>query len=198
MRQPYSRWGQITPYKWPQDTLAIPGGAQNQRFMPPMEIGNVQVARQESFTMPGTFTVPPTAAANAVFNLTLPTDQDGDFWCEQIYMVAWQVGASQSQRPPPSTIAISDLRTGKNLTYPGQVPTNMLTTLLLFSDDAGFDPAGSPLPDGFRSTTTIPQPFCFTRQGGIQMSLTVLPLVVGVTFLIDIAFGGWKEYAYGN
>jgi hypothetical protein len=198
-------WGPIKPAQWPQDTLFVPGqaGGQLARFMPPVELGNSQVSRQESFTMSGTFNCGvSTTSPGVVFNLSIPTDQDGDFWCDQIYMVAWFTGAggdSVSHRPPPSTISITDFRTGKNLTYPGAVPTNFFTTLILFSEDAGFDPASSPPPDGFRSTTTLPQPFCVTRQGGIQMALTMIPqLAPPSTLLIDIAFGGWKEYAYAS
>lgn len=200
---PFENFKPAGPYKWPQDTLQIPGlDGGGGRFMPPVEIGNVQVARQEAFTMSTSFTWPINTPANTQYTQIIPTDQDGDFWCDQIYMVAWlnnPGGVYQSVRPAPSTIAISDLRTGKQLTYPGAVPTNFFTTLLLFSDDAGFDPGGSPLPDGFRSTSTLPQPFCFTRQGGISLQLNMIAANgAGQPQTIDIAFGGWKEYTYAS
>lgn len=193
-----SHYGPIQPYKWPQDTLQIPGtDGGGARFMPPVEMGNVQVARQEAFTMSGRFDLGAAVAPGTVMNLTIPTDQDGDFWCDQMYMIAWLTGSYFSLRPPLSTIAISDIRTGRSLTYPGPMPSNFLATLILFSDDAGFDPASSPLPDGFRSTSTLAKPFCFTRQGGIQLTLNILQGYANPTTL-DIAFGGWKEYAYAS
>lgn len=192
------RWGPIEPYTWPQDKLRIPGvDGGGARFMPPVEVGNVEVARQEAFTMSGRINLGAASPAGGVFNLTIPTDQDGDFWCDQMYMIAWVTGSYFSVRAPPSTISISDLRTGRALTYPGPMPSNFLATLILFSDDAGFDPASSPLPDGFRSTSTLAQPFCFTRQGGIQISLNILQ-GYGPATTVDIAFGGWKEYTYAS
>lgn len=189
--------GQLRPYTWPQDTLRIPNA--NGRFMPPVELGNIDLARQESFTMVGTFTYP-SAAAGSQLRLVLPTDQDGDFWCDQIYLVGWGSPVYQSQEPEPATLSIRDLRTGQAITYPtDSVPIKFFATLILFSDDVGFDVGGSPLPDGFRSTCTLPQPHCFTRQGGIEIVMTFLYAVpANAIRTLDIAFSGWKEYTYAS
>jgi hypothetical protein len=194
-------WGPIKPATWPQDGLRVPGGA-GARFMPPLEAANVEVAKRESFTMSGTFALPTgIIAAGQVFNLFIQTDQDGDFWCDQIYMVAWLPGSSAlGFNPFAGTMQITDVRTGRQLGYPDGLAVEFLKTFILFPDDAGFDPASSPLPDGFRSTATLPQPVCFTRQGGIQLAYT-LPASLnftGVTPRVDIAFGGWKEYAHAS
>lgn len=163
--------------------------------MPPVSAANAQSAKRESFLMVGTFNVAFGNAAGQQFGLTLPTDQDGDFWCDQIFVCGWRAGVITMIRPPPALISISDMRTALALTWPSNIPLNFLTTLLRFSDDPTFDPSVTSLPDGFRSTSTLPQPFCFTRSGGIVMTLTMLPaLVAGEAITIDIGFGGWKEY----
>lgn len=194
---PPSRWGPLPAQSWPQMSNRVPsaGGM----WMPHVEVGNAERAKQESFTMSDSIKLPSgTVPENGVVQRFVATDQDGDFWCDQMYMVAWFSNQSPSARPPPSTVAISDGRTGRSLTFPGQIPTNFITTLLLFSDDAGFAP-DSPLPDGFRSTTTLAQPFCFTRSGGIQISYTILAGVLGAAdCTLDIAFGGWKEYEFAS
>lgn len=194
------RFGPLTPQTWPQLRSHAPTAMAE--GMPAIETANAQRSKQESFTISGTFTVAQPSAAGATLNLYLPTDQDGDFWCDQIYMAGWVIGAggfAPQTRPPPSTISIGDARTRRRLTYPGAIPTNFLTTLILFSDDAGFDAGSSPYPDGFRSTSTLAQPFCFTRAGGIELSLTVIPSIPGAsTTLVDIAFGGWKEYEFAS
>lgn len=190
---PPPRWGPLTPQLWPQDSNAIPSTPGMP--MPPVSAANAQRSKRESFAMVGGWTIAFGNVAGAQFGLTLPTDQDGDFWCDQISMAAWFTSIATMVRPPPSLLSIADMRTALPLTYPTNVPTNFFTTLLRFSDDPGFDPSGSPFPDGFRSTTTLPQPFCFTRAGGIVMNLTMLPALIGPdTTQIDIAFGGWKEY----
>lgn len=185
----------LPPVTWPQDTLQIPNAAG--RFTPPVEKGNIDVARQEAFTMSGTFTYTQFTEGQQV-RLVIPTDQDGDFWADQMYCVAWATAAYKSEFAPRGVLTISDLRTGRFLTYPDGIPLQFFNTLILFADDAGFDVAASPPPDGFRSTSTLPQPFCFTRQGGIVLTITWLynRPPDGVTGTLDFGFGGWKEYAY--
>lgn len=187
------RWGPLTPQRWPQDENRVPNtlGAKG----PPISTTNRLRSRRESFAMPGAFSVPFGNAAGQVFPLYLPTDQDGDFWCDQIQMNAWFTSIAINARPPPCLIQITDARTGRSMTYPQNIPVNFLYTGGFFSEDAGFDPGSYPFPDGFRSTGTLPQPFCFTRAGGIQLYLTMLPPTVGPDNLtIDIVFSGWKEY----
>ncbi len=186
----------LPPQTWPQDTLRIPNAAG--RFMPPIEKGNADIARQEAFTMSGTFNLSGSSSVGQVRRIVIPTDQDGDFWCDQIYLVNWGSTIYRSGFSPRALLNISDLRTGRSLTYPNGVPAQFFMTLILFADDAGFDVAASPPPDGFRSTATLPQPFCFTRQGGIVVTLTSLYNLPdpGSTGTTDISFGGWKEYTH--
>lgn len=199
---PPPRWGPLTPQRWPQDDNLVPsaGGL----WMPPVEAANADRARQESFTMSGTFTHPANMAVGQQQQLYLATDQDGDFWCDQIYMVGWgpnlAARVQQNGPPLPGTIDISDARTGLSLCWPANsTPTAFFSTFTLFSDDTGFDVAATPYPDGFRSTGILPQPFCFTRAGGIVLTITsALAWAASAGNMTDIAFGGWKEYEYAS
>lgn len=197
------RWGPLTPQTWPQDDNRIPntGGFKG----PPISQANRDRARQESFSVPVTFTLPTTITVGQVLQQYVAMDIDGDFWVDQIYAVGWglQIGPRivQSAYPLLGTLDIQDARTGKSLVWPpNSLPTTFLSTLILFSDDTGFDPSGSPFPDGFRSTGTLAQPFCFVRGGGITVSLTSAASwnsVAGPN-LTDICFSGWKEYEYAS
>lgn len=183
--------------RWPQDQLQIP--AAGARFMPPVERGNIDLARQESFTMSTTFNFTNVAAGQVLTNV-IPTDQDGDFWCDQIACVGWSNLLAQSQDPPPCLVDIRDVRTGRSLTWPvANVPIKPFVTLQLFQGDTGVSVGNSPPPEGFRATSILQQPVCFTRQGGIQVSITFLyQLVAGTIWTVDWAFNGWKEYTYAS
>lgn len=188
------RWGPLHPQRWPQDESRVPSTPGLQ--MPPVAPANAERSLRESFTLSGSIVVPFGNALGSQHTLYLETEPDGDFWCDQIFMAAWYTSIPIMHRGGPATVAIGDARTGRRLTYPDAIPTNFLMSWQAFPDDPGFFFDDVPLPFGFRSTSTISQPFCFTRAGGIQVTLTMLCATVGpdnTTF--DIAFGGWKEYA---
>jgi hypothetical protein len=187
----------LTPPTWPQDSLRIPNASG--RFMPPIERGNFDVARQESFTMSTTFTYNGATDGQQLAAL-IETDQDGDFWCDQILCVGWEANLAQMEKPRPATVQISDVRTGRAITFPAAgAPINFFSTLQLGPGDSGIVIGSAPPPAGFRSTSTLPQPFCFTRQGGIQIVLTFVGGVpAGLVRTIDFGFSGWKEYAYAS
>lgn len=192
-----SRWGPLKPNKWPQDSLQIPGGG----AMPPVDLANAKFAQRESFTYSTTITLPDPTTAGQQFTQSLPTDQDGDFWCDQIYLTSWLNNPGfPNDVPPPSLLQITDIRTGRQLCYPEGVSTEFFSTVTVFQDKPVIDYSTSPLPDGFRSTSTLPQPFCFTRQGGILVTFTSIYALTGflTSYTVDIAFGGWKEYAHAS
>jgi hypothetical protein len=200
--KPFVRYGPLTPQTWPQNTLRVPKVGQPGGAMGHIESANAQRSKQEAFAYCGEFDIPASTGAGQSFALNLATDADGDFWCDQIYMTAFFTGAGATYvnvLPIPSTLGIVDGRTQRSLTYPGQVPTRFFSTINIFSDDAIFDPSAQPLPDGFRSTSTLAQPFCFTRSGAILLNLTLLYARAGdLTQTIYIAFGGWKEYEFAS
>lgn len=204
MPGPAPRYAPLTPQNWPQMDNRVPRAMASQ--MPHIETTNLERARQESFTMSGTFTLPTTIAVGQILQLILPTDQDGDFWCDQIYMVGWGLqlnpaASNVASSPLMGTIDIVDTRTSKSLVFPLRtMPTNFLASVTNFSDDPGYDPGANAYPAGFRSTSTLAQPFCFTRAGGISLTMTSAAQWVGVggPNLVDIAFGGWKEYQYAS
>lgn len=195
-----SPWQPIRPTSWPQDELQVPRAGRGQ--MPHIERANYERVGREFAQYSTTFNFAGAITAGQEFNLFIQTEMDGDFWCDQIFATGWNTSiapASQNKPLVGPTIDISDARTGKYLTYPRRsVPLLFFGSLVLFSDDAGYDNSSNPLPDGFRSTATIPQPFCFTRQGGINITLGYPDAVNAGNRLIDIAFSGWKEYRHAS
>lgn len=195
------RWGPLTPQSWPQDDFAVPsaGGM----WMGHVEAANAQRSRQESFLVSGTFALPQQVNNGQQFSLFLPVDKDGDFWCDQIYMCGWGRGARTVQvtLPLPCLVDITDASNGHSLMWPvGSTPTGFFSSLVLFSDDTGYDPSSSPYPDGFRTTGLLPQPYCFRRGGGIQVMITSTRTFnqANPPVLVDISLGGWKEYEYAS
>lgn len=191
------RWGVLRPATWPQNTLEIPkAGA---AYMPPVQAENRQFARREAFTLSGSINIADPTGAGAALALFLQTPQDGDFWCDQIYCTMFSGVPVTNGPPPPSLLQISDVRTGRQLCYPEGVSVEFLANDFAYQDKPVIDYSTSPLPDGFRSTSTLPQPFCFTRQGGIQLTMTFLTTTAGLGALVaDFAFSGWKEYAHAS
>lgn len=204
----------LKPEIWPQDNLTVPKGIGS---MPPVEYGNRAVVGAEFFAITSAdFLLPHALAAQTVQMQVLPTPQDGDFWCDQISAISWASNFAGQTRNvvsyPDAMVTIRDVRTGQSLIFtplPAAgifVPKNSLP-LTFFRK---FPPSGiegdlayagsTPVPTGFRDTGTMIEPFCFTRQGGIEISLTNNNSPVGgfgstVDFLVTICFGGWKEYA---
>lgn len=198
----------VKPPAWPQDVSRVPGGGAG---MPPINANNAQYAEREAFTVSGTISIPVSTPQGTAFGLIIPTDQDGDFWCENISASGWlTVAGVVSANIIPSFLSIQDIRTGHYLTYvgpsqsgvanvvnaPNAVPLQLFQSIIRFQD-VGFVPGDMPQPNGFRSTATLIQPYCFTRQGGIGLVLTTnFGSVATVSCVIDIAFSGWKEYAF--
>lgn len=207
----------LTPEKWPQDTLDVPRGLGS---MPPIEYGNKAVVGAEFFATSADFTLLHTLGAVTTQTVIIPTPQDGDFWVDQISAISWATFAGQTIRNvisyPDAMVTIKDIRTNESLinsplfnTPTNQgflIPKNSLP-LLFFRK---FPPSGVegdltyagnvPLPTGFRDTGTMIEPFCFTRQGGIEVTLTNNNSTPGggaspVDFVVTICFAGWKEYA---
>lgn len=190
-----SRFHEIAkPYNWPQDALEVPGGGGN---MPPISRGNREVARSEFTAYSANFAVPDNQAAGAVQSAFIPTDQDGDFWCNQIAAVCFVLlgGAPNLLAMVVANMDVRDARTQQQLFYPDTVPINMFRK---FSYLTPFNYNGrEPNPSGFRQTGTLMQPFCFTRQGGIQVNLSFPNATAPATgsYQLTVMFSGWKEYA---
>jgi len=204
----------LKPDRWPQDELRTPDGNGG---MPPVERGNRTIVGSEFFAMSERFQFAALTAAQTFRRSILQTPQDGDFWCDQIAVVSWQeeVGQTQdAQRFLQIMVGIRDVRTGKSLIYnrgldagfgaglipPDTVPVNLFRTLPQSGTEVGFDYDGStPPPSGFRSKGSLIAPFCFTRQGGIEVTMTTLAAApANIAFDVTIAFLGWKEYAHAS
>jgi hypothetical protein len=206
---PFTR---IKPENWPQDALAIPDGFGG---MPPLEHDNRVVVGSEFFALSHRFDFPAGMAAHTTQRAILATPQDGDFWCDQIASLSWEELAGEDrdrQAFLASMLTIRDQRTGRSLIYnptfntfnnqgtlfpPDAVPINLFRKLPQSGTENSFDYSGdTPPPSGFRTSGMLIQPYCFTRQGGIEITLTSLFAAPAVTgFEISVAFLGWKEYA---
>lgn len=191
------QYSQFTPYDWPQDTVRIPEG---QGVMPAISTGNSVVIGQESTALGATFNYPVSQAAGLTLSAILKTDLDGDFWCDQIGINAYQyVTGDPSPEPilPVANISIQDIRTGHKLGYPDFMPVDTFRRQSEFDNGSNFSWEGSiPFPASYRSTSTLIQPFCFTRAGGISVTLQ-FPFANpnNVSYMLYVAFNGWKEYA---
>lgn len=181
-----SQYLRLPAIDWPQDKARVPAGVGG---MPPIEYNNRARIEAEFCSFVGLIVIPSTAVQGNVFSTIIPTDQDGDFWCDEISMQV-QSGLADAQSDldaPGSYTSITDIRTGQLLTYP-YIPTNIFKRLT-------FNLAYvSPSPGFFRDTSTLIQPYCFTRQGGIAISV-VLKQPRGVIDQIYFCLSGWKEYA---
>ncbi len=195
----FERFQPVT--NWPQETLQVPGAGS--RFgMPPVDHANAYVNGRQAFTNSAIFSV--TAAQFAlgtIHSQTIETEADGDFWASQIYATGFGTnGGVTTNTVPPGNLQITDLRTGRQLAYPRGVALGFLTKR--FEDTS--TPAGADQyvpPSAWRGVGTLPEPFCFTRKGGIRLDLqsrTNGTALVGWAFEISIAFGGWKEYAHAS
>lgn len=188
----------LDPYNWPQDTLAIPAG---QGRMPPLNKGNVELSRRESFTATTRIDIPANQPAGTIFRAVIPTDQDGDFWCNQIYVEGQEVNAGVAREELPlGRVMIRDIRTGWALTYPTPgVSLRLLAARVALFELVSIDLQQVTFPAGYRPTGTLIQPFCFTRDGGIEIIYTTdgagEPLH---TYELSFSFAGWKEYVYAS
>lgn len=182
-------------YQWPQDTLAVPNGGGS---MPPIETANRDVDRRQSFTLVGEVNYPGASPINTIRNLSLPTDADGDFWVNQIYLsgVSAKAGGLVNDIPP-GTVTFTDVRTGKSMMWPEACPLDFFRGAMQ-SEESGFNVGETPFPNGFRSTGTLIQPWCFTRNGGIQIQFVCGPIDPTDNFTLSIGFAGWKEYAHAS
>lgn len=202
-------------FEWPQDDLTVPQLGP----MPPVDAVNRAITGREYTAYSGRFQL----AANYVALTTsvplfIPIDQSADFWCDHITTVAYSsTAAAQAVVSDPAVmVRIQDARTGADLgfqqSYPSPSTNPLLTTvpltpnlipLALFGcmPVSGVEAqlaygGGAPLPDGFRTVGTLPQPFLFTRQGGIQVTFVNMFSTGGQNTTQDITllFSGWKEY----
>lgn len=203
---------QVSPVDWPQDAMRVPSGLGS---MPPIEFGNRHVTQSEYFALSARFQVPAATQRFTTFSTVLATPQDGDFWCDQIAAVSWQntVGVQGFDVLLGSMVTIIDARTQKSLIYSPSIqaplnqgvvlPPNSVPLVLFRKFPGTGGPEGdlaysgnNPTPAGFRDTGTLIQPHCFTRQGGIAVSLTTNYTSPGnVSYDITLMFSGWKEYA---
>lgn len=206
----------LKPAEWPQDELHVPNGFGG---MPPINAGNLALG-SEFFALTGMIAVAAGTPAGSIFSLVIPTPQDGDFWCDAIGVISWDadtgtVGLTQDvQHFLGAMVAIRDQRTGRDLVFNrgvaqgigagaipiDSVPINLFRKLPQSGTEVDMTYSGdTPPPSGFRSTGSLPQPICFTRQGGVQIVMTTLfAAPADNAFSVWFGFTGWKEYAHAS
>lgn len=174
------RYGPLKPYTdWPQDNLRIPNG---QGLMPRVDFENGYNTRREGavYTDPLPYSFP--IGTGTKFDRILPIEADADFWMTEIVIYSNQA----SLNPPGFKLNISDIRTGYSLMRP-HVRTNIFDFRDLLAVNTG---VGSAV-----AHSSIIQPYCFTRNGGIRI---VIENDLNLAGAVDmyISFIGWKEYVY--
>jgi hypothetical protein len=212
----------FTPdFEWPQDDLTVPQLGP----MPPTDAVNKLVVGREYATYATRLQVAANAggltAAGGFTVQMVPVDQSADFWCDHITMLSYAStgGAQGVLDVPVLMVRIRDFRTGADLGFsqtfpapstnpanttvplpPNLVPVAMFACMPNSGVEAQLAYAGgAPLPDGFRTVGTLVQPFCFTRQGGIEVTwLNMFADGSNTTQDVTLLFSGWKEYEHGS
>lgn len=176
----------LTPPDWPQDHAQVPAGLGG---MPPIEYNNSARTEAEFFAVNTELFFANGSVAGTTVNGFIATPQDGDFWADQISVITIRPAQTVEAVTLFSTLEIRDMRTGTQLTYPG-VQTSV------FAKFVTGPAAGVPVPSPsfFRATGTLMQPFCFTRQGGINFQV-ILTAQIFTDCTLSIGLSGWKEYA---
>jgi hypothetical protein len=187
-----AKYGPLKPYDWPQDKSKVPNG---QGLMPRVDERNSFVSKREGcfYTQGDTF-----AGATAIRReYIIPTEPDGDFWCNGISAIAVNQVSLDFDQVPGWKVQIEDLRTGWNLTFP-------FVRFGFFQafPASGVADANRPIPGSgsspFKATSTLIQPFCFTRNGGIKLSIDTTGVELVDAQAWQICFSGWKEYQYAS
>lgn len=173
----------IAPYKWPQDEVAIPSG---HGVMPRVNAENKMMVRREGFQY-----------SIRIDNITLgstqekivETEPDGDFWCTNILAQVIDNLGNMNQAGPKCQI--TDIRTGLPFFKPyGRVGH--------FIDN----PTDTIIPSAIKSffTGELPQPFVFTRAGGIRLVIEdeAQNEITWKPYTVIMVFSGFKEYANVN
>lgn len=200
-------------FEWAQDDLTVPDLGP----MPPIDHANRTVTAREYATYSTRFQLPANYSGFNITVQTIFTDQSADFWCDHITAVSYaSIAAAQGVVELPALmVRIRDLRTGDDIgfqqTYPSPnpLPTTTVTLppnllpLALFGcmPNSGIEAqlaynGSAPLPDGWRSVGTLPQPFLFTRQGGIEVTWVNMfsANLQNTSQDVTLLFSGWKEY----
>jgi hypothetical protein len=185
-------YGPMKPYDWPQDKVKIPNG---QGLMPRLDERNAFVTKREGmfFTAEDTY-----AGATAIKReYLIETPPDGDFWCNGIRAIAEDTTAGNTYTSVPGwKINIIDVRTGWDITFP-YARFGFFKTV----NRNGIADANKVMPQGsgpFKSTSTLIQPFCFTRNGAIRLIVDTTDAQLPNQQFWQIAFIGWKEYQYAS
>lgn len=167
--------GHIAPYEWPQDKAQIPAGM---GIMPRVELTNQYMVKQEGYVYSGSILNVTYGAAASV--LIIPTEPDGDFWCDTVSLQLFEAGTTNVVETSPQ-IQIEDIRTNWQMFTP-------YGRTLLFADD-------------YETTNHYSGEFIqnvvFTRHGGIKVTLTndcYNSAALDAYFI----FSGWKEYQYAS
>lgn len=173
MTVPGLRYLPVKPQEWPQDKATVPGGFGG---MPRVDFDNRHNIRQEAFAYGVTSM---SVAAGAIGTAIIPIESDGDFWCDQIVFIADAGGTVATK------IFIRDTRTGYALTYPHarfqdfEIQSDLTIDALIP-----------------RLTASLPKPYCFTRNGGIEVTVDNSAPGTAINVIYNFAFLGWKEFEY--
>lgn len=163
--------------------------------MPRVDERNAYVTKREGaiLTVGDTF-----AGASDIYREYITeVDPDADFYCNGIIATSIDGVSLDYTTVPGWKIQIIDIRTGFNLTFP-------FVRFGFFKafPRSGIAGAERPLPsDGsgpFKPTSTIIQPYCFTRNGAIRTIVDTTGAQLPNAQRWQISYLGWKEYQYAS
>lgn len=180
------------PYTWPQDTLRVPNGFGS---LPIVDNLNKNLSKRLFFGMNGMF---PTVTQGSSQIVVLPTQDDGDFWCENLQIAIIDT-SGDTEVTPYGYIQIEDISNNYAL-FPKTNTINGAPLSLFQNLSIGAlqvtQTQGAPAGAGARSPWI--QPYCFLRSCGIRVTVTLTPSTppLSPSFNIYVNLSGWKEYAY--
>lgn len=183
---PTNRYRTVKPATWPQDNLIVPEGF---GLMPRVERLNADAVKREWFTYNarlGPF------AAGATLSTIVATDQDGDFWLDNIVVNSLS-SVFAEETIVDGKFQVRDINQGYNL-FPASNLTDGAPLALFQVTAPSVTLAAGPRTVGAGLRTSLIQPYCFMRAGGIEITVSLESWAVAGNHTVFFNLSGWKEY----
>lgn len=183
---PAGRYRPIKPLIWPQDQLDSPDGYGT---VPSVNAINLQTVKREFFAYNKQI---PGLAVGASSQITFTIDPDGDFWLDSIAIRATGGGQATGDEAGivPGWFQIEDLSQNYNLMVPAAPGAALWPFMPFTADQTGL---ARGVLAGVR--TSIIEPYCFLRNGGVKITASIAAYApAGTDYALYFSLSGWKEY----